>query len=196
MSFVDSTVTVYLDAGPAPEPLVSGALLAAAAGLVVLAAVALAVRRRVRRGGSAPAARSRRIVAAGATFGAVLAAMATAADLVAPASDWAAGGALERALGLGLRFGAGALLGALLLGTADLLLDAARPRRTRAWLALAPPLLAGFVVGLLAATGWHGGIGADPGPGLPRLALAGLAGGLVWWSFLPLPGAEVAQLFD
>lgn len=153
--------------------------------IVLIAAAALAWRR---AHGTAPTpSRSTRIVRAALTCGAAMAAMR------APDEIALGGGPLESAFAT---FVPVAMLALILLGIADLLLDAFRPHRTRTWLLLAPPLLVVFFVGTLAATGWMDMVSAEADPGEAMLVIAVLAAALTWWSHLPEPGVDVARIFE
>jgi hypothetical protein len=84
-------------------------------------------------------------------------------------------------------FGGLSVIAVMLLGTADLLLDAFRPQRTQFWLAIAPPLLTAFTIAMLAGAGWLEPVSFPPDAMQLMLALAALAAGLTWWSYLPAP---------
>jgi hypothetical protein len=84
----------------------------------------------------------------------------------------------------------------LLIGAADLLLDALTLRRTPAWLLIGPLLLGGFAIGLLAGSHWMDIFRAEPGWREVMLAGALLIAGIGWWSRLPGRDAAAGEIFD
>ncbi|HEY0313424.1 MAG TPA: hypothetical protein VGC56_13115 [Allosphingosinicella sp.] len=88
------------------------------------------------------------------------------------------------------------VLGTVVLGATDLMLDYFRPRRRREWLAIGPLLFAIivpttiFVIGVGASFELF----AQAGPG--PIALAAAAAGFVWWAWLPAFDAKLAYVFE
>jgi hypothetical protein len=171
---------------PPPNPWVGLAV-----GLAVIVAVAALARWRARRADQTPPRRRARILWASASGAGAMTAMLVPEQLARNAP-------FEPSIEFGLlvHFVSMGVLALMLLGTADLLLDAFRPRRSRAWLAIAPLLLAAFVTGTLAATGWLGTVSTEPDPHQLMLVLAGIAAGLTWWSHLPAPANRSAGVFE
>jgi hypothetical protein len=175
--------------GPAVHPVPWAGL---AVGAVLFAAVALLARRRAGQMQTAPPWRLGRIVEAALVWAFVYQAMRMPGfgqldyEGVGPVFLF---GQLLLALGF-------AILAALLIGTADLLLDGLRPRRTRLWLLGGPPVVALFGIGFLAATGWMDMVSRTPGWREFMLAAGALAAGLAWWSRLPATDRRIAGIFD
>ena len=88
------------------------------------------------------------------------------------------------------------LFAAMLVGTTDLVFDAFRPRRSRAWLMLGAPLFAAFIVTILRVTGWTDPLVIPPTRDQAIAVVAALAAGLVWWSWLPASWDPVARVFE
>jgi hypothetical protein len=177
--------------GPQPDP---GMWPAIAAAILLLAAAALLAHRRATRPDARPAGRIGRILwsslacAGGLSF--VMAPGEIVGNLFQTIPNVIAAFAIKL---LGWT-----ILAALLFGSADLMLDALRPRRTLAWLSIGPPLLTLYGVGFLAASEWLDGF--DPGPAGPAPLAAVLAAALVWWSLLPVAADPesrgVAAIFE
>ena len=176
--------------GPQPEPSMWPAL---AVAFVLLVMAALFAHHRSTALANRSSSRRARILwsslACGVGVTLVLAADEIAALLLAAPQALAA---------LGFGIAAGTVLAALLFGSADLMLDAFRPRRSLAWLCIGPLLLTLYGVGFLAASEWLDGF--DAGPAGPAPLGAVLAAALVWWSLLPAAGREsgpdVAAIFE
>ena len=193
-TIADASESITLTVGPAPEPLLPEPWSAIGLGIAAVTIAAALAWHHSRRRLASPASRRRRIAAAVTTFAAAATSMSLPAvlnpadydpfDRYVPAPE----------LVLAATFAAMALLGLLLLGTLDLLVDILRPRRSRLWLALSPPMVCGFVGGLFAAAG--GGPLAPMAEQLPIVLAAALAASLSWWARLPRPGEEVASIFD
>lgn len=170
-----------------------------AVGVVLLALMALLARHRAARLDArldaGPASRVRRIGEAAFVWAAAWVAMRTA-GFAEYGQDRLGDGGIVFALRFLIDLLMFMVTAILLLGTADLLLDMAAPRRTRLWLLAGPLLLALFGTGFLAATGWMEIVtGAGPRDGM--LFLGALIAGLSWWSRLPAAEAErTAAIFD
>jgi hypothetical protein len=186
---------IVLTIGPqAPAPLWPAVV---AATLVLAAAAALAWWRR-----RAPVAvrprRGIRILAAGAGGGGgALVQMASSGTMVT-----GAGGigwdpmASSPPLVLFAHFLGYWLFAAMLIGTTDLLFDAFRPCRSRAWLIIGVPLFAAFIVAILRVTGWTDPLVVPPTREQAVAVVAALAAGLIWWSWLPASWDPVARVFE
>jgi hypothetical protein len=186
--------TVISGERPGPEPIWPAVATGAA---VLLAAAALAWWRR-----RAPVAvrprRGIRILAAGAGGGGgALVQMASSGTMVTGAGgigwDPMADSPL---LVLFAHFLGYWLFAAMLVGTTDLLFDAFRPRRSRAWLVIGVPLFAAFIIAMLRATGWTDPLVIPPTRDQAIAVVASLAAGLIWWSWLPASWDPVAQVFE
>jgi hypothetical protein len=179
--------------GPQPEPSVWPALAVAA---VLLVAAAFFTWRRATMPDRRPARRLARIIWSSlACAGGVTLVMAPA-EIV---SNLVVQTVPDVIADLGIGFLGWAILAFLLFGSADLMLDAFRPRRTLAWLLTGPSLLTLYGVGFLAASEWLDGF--DPGPAGPTPLAAVLAAALVWWSLLPAAagreaGRDAAAVFE
>jgi predicted permease len=187
-----SEIYIVIPAEPARAP---APWLDPAVGAAALAVAAFLAWRRVRRRDLPPPRRAERIATTVATFAATGLVM-LAPGVLGDAGRLALRLPFEPVVALGIGFAALALLGLLLFVTADFLLDALRPHRTRLWLVLAPPLMAAFVVGLFVATGWFDAAQEDGRFSLPMLGTAAAAAGLTWWSRLPKPGELVSSIFS
>ena len=88
------------------------------------------------------------------------------------------------------------LFAVLLVGTTDLLFDALRPRRNRTWLIIGAPLFAAFIMAILRVTGWIDPFAIPPTRDQAIVAVAALAAGLVWLSWLPGSWEPIAHVFE
>ena len=192
VTVVNLTVSTTGEPGPPPpSPWIGVGI-----GLVVLAVAIVLVLRHARRPQRMPPRRRVRILVASLAGGAAYLAMLIPLYVYEARDIGALPGLGGFALMLAVHvliFGA---LGVPLFGTADLLLDYFRPRRTRAWLALGPLAITAFIVGLLGATGWVRALATAPEGSTSGLILAALIGGLVWWAFLTAPTARVGHVFE
>ncbi len=184
--------TISLRVGPGPEPATDLWFAIAVAAMVLIAAGLLAWWR-ARSEFPQPRRRSR-ILWASAACSAGLA-------LIMIPTQFASTGLNDGDVGLHLVLGfvLGLIPATMLFGTADLMLDYFRPRRTLIWLVISPFLFTAFIVGILAMSDWLQVL--DTSRTGPAPIAAVLAAGLVWWSFLPKtgprpPDSRIARIFD
>ena len=181
-------VVVYGD-----QPSHSPWMLVAVAAVVIVTSFLLAWRRAGRLD-SGPPHRIVRIVRASLAFSVASTLMLAARE----ASRTGLGSGLFDPLLLPLigKFALLTFVAFVLLGTADLLLDAFRPRRELGWLFFGPLFLVAFVVGILIASGWLDPVSTEGELSVMTLVPALLAAGFTWWSRLPAKNRELAHVFD
>jgi MYXO-CTERM domain-containing protein len=188
----DAPVTLHFTtvSGP-PPPIWPGFVMAAA---VLLAAVVLAWWRR--RAPVSPRPRRRtRIIVAGAAGGGGGALVKMAAPGTIGGTGWGPY-APSPWMDLFVHFLTYWLFAILLVGTTDLLFDVLRPCRNRTWLFVGAPLFAAFIIAILRATGWIDPLVIPPTRDQAIVAVAALAAGLTWWSWLPASWEPIAHVFE
>ena len=184
--------TAIITAVPGPEPTI-GLWLGFAAGAFVLLVVLAHAIWRGSRFEQVPSGRSRRIFRASLTCAGAWTLM------VAPQRFIESGALYAPPFGETLLFGCLIMLviALALVGTADMLLDYFRPKRTPFWAIVAPSLFTAFIVGLFSASDLlDSAIALRQDPWRLMLAAAVLAAGLTWWSYLPGENEQVARVFD
>jgi hypothetical protein len=88
-------------------------------------------------------------------------------------------------------------IGVVLFGIADFWLNLFKPRLVRRWLAIAVLAFGLFFCFCLVVAFWVAGeAGALVQPDILQMIGIGAVAGIVWWSYLPPPDANVAQLFE
>jgi hypothetical protein len=88
-------------------------------------------------------------------------------------------------------------IGVVLFGIADFWLNLFKPRLVRRWLAIAVLAFGLFFCFCLVVAFWVAGEAGDlVPPDILQMIGIGAVAGIVWWSYLPAPDANVAQLFE
>jgi hypothetical protein len=179
---------------PAPTPIWPAVAMGAA---VLLAAIALAWRRRRAAMAGRPRRLTRMVVAAatGGGGGALIRMTASGALFTEGRGiGWDPFGPSPGILPLHLLLYC--LFAFALVGTADLLFDALRPRRSLLWLVIGAPVFGAFIIAVLRATGWVDPFVVPPTRDQAALTVAALAAGLSWWAWLPATWQPIAHVFE
>jgi len=190
-----SATVVVFTATPSPPAEVSVWPAIVAGALILAAASGLAWWRGKRRGHRRPS-RLVRIFAASVAGGGSGMAMTAMSHPVAAAADGVNPYAPSPELVMLAHILSYLLLAVMLVGTGDLLFDAARPSRSRFWLTLGASLFAVFLIATFSLTGWVDPFAMPPGIEQGALAVSALAAALIWWAWLPLPHHEMADIFE
>ena len=98
---------------------------------------------------------------------------------------------------VGIALASFTLVGMILFGIADFWLGLLRPCRNRSWMVAAIVSFGLVIAAALTLAYWIAGATQELlHPDVLQICGAGIAAGIIWWSFLPAPRRDVSGLFE